>query len=154
MVEVRAAAESPQTATGFIRDKPYQQVPISPYGLGLTIQSATNGRVVFAHVTFRADRMPASPLLAHFAPGTRQNLASLPCDQAREACGGVYVYRPLSGRRIEYLDTAALPAGEYAIHVWAWTIAGLSVEQTLRIRVAQQSVAHALLHPARPGYCI
>jgi hypothetical protein len=139
VVEVRAAADSPQTATGFIRDEPYQQVPISAYGLGLTIESAMSGRVVFAHVTFRADRLPAAPLLVHYAPGTRQNLASRPCDQARDACSGVYVYRPLSGRRIEYLDTAALPAGEYAIHVWAWTIAGLTAERTLRIRVAKQS---------------
>jgi hypothetical protein len=150
LVEVRAAAESPQAATGFVRLEPYQQVPISLYGLGLTIQSLSSGRVVLAHVTFRADRLPAAPLQVHYAPGTRENLASLPCDQVREACGGVYVYRPLSGRRIEYLDTAALPAGEYAIHVWAWTMAGLTAERTLRIRIAKQTFAHGLLYTPRP----
>jgi hypothetical protein len=155
VVEVRAATDSPQAPTGFIRDEPYQQVPISLYGLGVTIKSAS-GRVVFAHITFRADRLPAAPLLVHYAPGTRQNLASLPCDQTRDACGGVYVYRPLSGRRIEYLNTAALPAGEYAIHVWAWTIAGLTAERTLRIRVAKQppgsrsGVRTTLNSPLRP----
>lgn len=139
VVEVRAAADNPQTPTGFVRNEPYQQVPISVYGLGLMIQSTKSGRVVFAHINFRGDRLTAAPLLVHYAPGTRQNLASLPCDQVRDACGGVYVYRPLSGRRIEYLDTAALPAGEYTIHVWAWTIAGLTAERTLRISVAPQS---------------
>jgi hypothetical protein len=148
IVEIRAAAESPQAATGFVRLEPYQQVPISPYGLGLTIKNAESGQVVFSHVTFRADRLPTAPLLTHYAPGTRQNLASLACDRARAGCGGVYVYRPLSGRRIEYLDTAALPAGRYSIHVWAWTLAGLTAERTLRIRVAKQPRAPALLYPA------
>jgi hypothetical protein len=153
LVEIRAAAESPQAATGFIRDEPYQQVPISPYALGVTVQNTESGRVALAHVTFRADRMPAAPLLVHYAPGTRQNLASLPCDQAQQGCSGVYVYRPFSGRRIEYLDTAALPAGDYTIRVWAWTIGGRTAERTLLIRVAKQSPAHALLRPARPAGC-
>jgi hypothetical protein len=147
-VEVRVAAESPQTPTGFLRQQPHQRVPISPYGLGLTIQSNTTGRIVLAHVTFRADQLPAASTLVHYAPGTRENLAAKPCESTPNTCAGIYIYRPLSGRLLEYLDTAALPAGDYAIHTWAWTIEGRAGERTLRIRIAQQPPADTPLHIA------
>jgi hypothetical protein len=147
-VELRVTADSPQTATGFLEQQPHQRVPISPYGLGLTIQRETTNRTVLAHVTFRADQLPAASTLVHYAPGTRENLAAKPCEATAGTCAGVYVYRPLSGRQLEYLDTAALPAGAYAVHIWAWTIEGRTTERTLRIRIANQTPSGDLLHVA------
>lgn len=152
-IEVRVAAASPQTATGFLQQQPHQQVPISPYGLGLTIQSERTGRIVLAHVTFRADQLPAAPTLVHYAPGTRQNLAAAPCELTPDTCAGTYIYRPLSSWQLQYLDTSALPAGNYAIHTWAWTIEGQAAERTLRIRIAQQSPSDGLLQVARLTEC-
>lgn len=124
-VELRANVGDPQSFLGFLRDNPAWPSAWSPAWLSVEIRSAA-GKVVLSRTSFRADQMPQTPYLVHYAPGTIEddNMQECVGPPQLAVCDGTYWYRPLSRFHEEYWNTRAVPNGAYMVVVRAGDYAG------------------------------
>lgn len=124
-VEIRARIGDPQSFLGFLAQNPAWPSDVAPYRVALRIERS-NGTTVLARTEFQADRLPQTPYLDHYAPGTVEadNMAECVGPPALRSCGGSYWLRPLSRLRLELWDTRRVPNGDYRVTVTAWDLAG------------------------------
>lgn len=136
-VELRARIDDPQSFLGFLKDDPAWPSAWSPYWVRVTISSTSSGRVVLSRTSFRADQMPQTPYLVHYAPGTIEddNMQECVGPPRLPVCDGTYWYRPLSRFREEYWDTRTVPNGTYTISVQAADYAKNVATRRLTVRV-------------------
>jgi hypothetical protein len=108
-----------------------------PYRVAVRVTDARTGAVVLHRVSFQADRLPDTPYLVHYAPGTIQNGSVDECIHTAvdASCAGVDWFRPFSRSSEELWNTRSVPNGRYRVTVTAWDIrlnrAGLSVVVTV-----------------------
>ena len=124
-VELRVNVGDPQSFLGFLRDDPAWPSEWSPYWISVSIRSSA-GRLVLSRTSFRADQMPQTPYLVHYAPGTVEddNMQECVGPPQLRVCDGTYWYRPLSRFHEEYWNTRAVPNGTYDVLVRAGDYAG------------------------------
>jgi hypothetical protein len=124
-VELRANIADPQSFLGFLADKPAWPTEFSPYRVTFMIRSAA-GATVLHGTSFRADQLPQTPYVVHYAPGTieDENMAECVGPPAHSRCTGTYWLRPFSHFRHEYWNTKSVPNGSYTVTVRAYDLAG------------------------------
>ena len=124
-VELRARIGDPQSFVGFLRWNRAWPSQWSPHWVAVTIQSST-GHLVLSRLSFRADQMPQTSYLVHYASGTIEddNMQECVGPPQLKTCDGSYWYRPLSRFRDEYWNTRSVPNGNYVIKVSAGDYAG------------------------------
>jgi hypothetical protein len=124
-VELRARIGDPQSFLGFLKDNPAWPSAWSPQWVSVAIV-ASSGRVVLTRTTFRADQMPQTPYLVHYAPGTIEddNMQECVGPPQLRVCDGTYWYRPLSRFREEDWNTHTVRNGRYTVTVKAGDYAG------------------------------
>jgi hypothetical protein len=136
LVELRANIGDPQSFLGFLRRNKAWPSQFSPYWVGVRITTAS-GRIMLDRVSFRADQMPQTPYLVHYAPGTIEddNMQECVGPPQLARCDGSYWYRPLSGFQLQYWNTRGVPNGAYVVSVRAGDYAGNVGRATLRVVV-------------------
>lgn len=137
LVEIRARIGDPQTFFGFLARDPAWPTEFTPYRVDVTIAHA-DGRAVLHRTEFRADQLPQTPYIDHYAPGTVEadNMQECVGPPALTRCAGTYWLRPLSRLRQEFWNTRAVANGAYRVTVTAWDIAGNRTSLTQAVRVA------------------
>lgn len=136
-VELRARIGDGQSYWGFIEREPSWKTMHHPYRVAVRVTDARTGAVVLHRVSFQADRLPDTPYLVHYAPGTIQNGSVDECIHTAvdASCAGVDWFRPFSRSSEELWNTRSVPNGRYRVTVTAWDIrlnrAGLSVVVTV-----------------------
>ena len=138
LVELRALVEGRQSFWGFIASHPAWQTPEHPYRVAVEIRSVQTGALVLGRISFQSDRLPQTPYLVHYAPGTVQNGSMAECLSLPPGsrCGGAYWFRPFSRFTHEYWNTRRVRDGAYRVTVYAWDIAGNMTSRTVRVAVA------------------
>ena len=126
LVDIRVRAADPQSYLGFLARNPAWPTQWTPYELETEIRSMRSGRLVLRRTAFRADQLPQTPYLVHYAPGTVENDPMSECvgPPALARCDGVTWLRALSRFRLEYWNTTHVPNGVYRVTVDAVDIAG------------------------------
>lgn len=138
-VDVRAWIYDPQSYLGWFdsADHPELYAPLHPYRVHITVTDITdpaNPTVVLSRDVFQDDGIldsaagtPPIPIDYHYAPGTRQNLPALDCENLQPTdCTGRYWFRLFATPTGAYWDTTQYPDGEYQIDVTAWDTQGNS----------------------------
>ena len=69
LVELRANIDDPQSFLGFLNQNPAWLTNFAPYRVTVEIRS-TGGRTVMSRTSFKADQLPQTPFIVHYAPGT------------------------------------------------------------------------------------
>ena len=126
LVELRANIGDPQSYLGFLgRNRAWPTV-FTPYQVSVQIQDLKTGHVVLSRVSFRADQMPQTDYIVHYAPGTVEddNMQECVGPPQKLRCVGTYWLRPLSQFRQEYWNTHATSNGTYKVTVTAQDLAG------------------------------
>ena len=136
--KLRALIEARQSFWGFMARQPAWQTPEHPYRVAVEIRSAQTGAVVLGRVSFQSDRLPQTPYLVHYAPGTVQNGSMAECLALPPGsrCRGTYWFRPFSRFTQEYWNTRRVRDGAYRVTVYVWDIAGNKTSRTVRVEVA------------------
>jgi hypothetical protein len=136
-VELRVRVADPQSFLGFLSRNPAWPTDWTPYELRVRIRNTRTGRLVLQRTTFRADQMPQTPYLAHYAPGTVEddNMQECVGPPALPHCDGIVWLRPFSRFHLEYWDTRTVANGTYSVTVDAHDIAGNVGSKTMTVRV-------------------
>ena len=137
LVEIRARIGDPQTFFGFLARDPAWPTEFAPYRVDVEIARA-DGRPVLRRTEFRADQLPQTPYIDHYAPGTVEadNMQECVGPPALTRCAGTYWLRPLSRLRQEFWNTRTVANGIYRVTVTAWDIAGNRASLTQAVTVA------------------
>ena len=148
-VDVRGWIDDPQSYMGWFADHPELYAPLHPYKVSLTVTDVSTSNVVLARDVFQADGIldsaaatPPIPIAYHYAPGTKQNLPAVDCEnlQPRD-CKGVYWLRLFATATGAYWDTTQYPDGQYRIDVTAWDTEGNSASNSAFVALANGSAA-------------
>lgn len=136
LVEIRARVTDPQSFLGFLARNPAWSTVWTPYELRVEIRHFA-GRLVLQRTSFRADQMPQTPYLVHYAPGTIENDNMQECVGPPQLprCDGVTWLRPLSRFHLEYWNTRTVPNGTYQVTVRASDITGNTDSKTTTVTV-------------------
>ena len=126
LVELRANITDPQSFLGFLSQNPAWPTGFAPYRVAVQIRDARTGRVVMNRVSFKADQLPQTPYVVHYAPRTIEddNMQECVGPPALSKCIGTYWFRPFSRFREEYWNTRTVPNGRYTVTVRAYDVAG------------------------------
>jgi hypothetical protein len=137
LVELRANIADPQSFAGFLARNPAWPTPFTPFRVVVEIQASQTGRPVMSRTSFRADQMPQTPYIVHYAPGTIENDNPQECfgPPAKPHCAGIYWLRPFSRFHEEYWNTRAVPNGLYAVTVRAYDVQGNHAAKTITVTV-------------------
>jgi hypothetical protein len=137
LVDVRANIGDPQSFLGFLARNPAWPTVFTPYRVSVQIQDALTGRVVLSRTSFRADQLPQTDYIVHYAPGTVQddNMQECVGPPQKTHCAGTYWFRPVSGFRAEYWNTRNTANGTYKIVVAAEDLAGNRGSKTVLVTV-------------------
>jgi hypothetical protein len=137
LVELRAQVGDPQSYLGFLTGNPAWPTFWTPYEVGVVVRSKATSKVVLARTSFRADQMPQTPYLVHYAPGTVEddNMQECVGPPQLKRCDGVTWLRPFSRFREEFWNTKRVPNGLYEVTVRTTDIAGNTAEKTVRVQV-------------------
>ncbi len=137
LVELRAKIADPQSYLGFLATNPAWPTSFTPFRVAVQIRNSGTGRVVLNRTSFRADQMPQTPYVVHYAPGTIEddNMQECVGPPAKAHCAGTYWFRPFSRFREEFWNTRAVPNGAYDVTVRAYDIQGNAVAKTVRVAV-------------------
>jgi hypothetical protein len=136
LVELRANINDPQSFLGFLAQNPAWPTAFSPYQVAVQIRSAS-GRLLMSRVSFRADQLPQTPYLVHYAPGTVQDKSMSECvgPAQQRHCEGTFWVRPFSRFKEEYWDTRRVKNGDYLVTVLSRGVTGESSSKTIRVTV-------------------
>jgi hypothetical protein len=136
-VEIRARAEDPQSFLGFLTRNPAWPTVWTLYELRIEIRRLATGRLVLRRTSFRADQMPQTPYLVHYAPGTVEddNMQECVGPPQLHRCDGVTWLRPLSRFHLEYWNTRTVPNGNYRVRVQAVDLSGNTGTKTTTVTV-------------------
>jgi hypothetical protein len=137
LVELRAKIADPQSYLGFLATNPAWPTSFTPFQVAVQIRNSGTGRVVLSRTSFRADQMPQTPYVVHYAPGTIEddNMQECVGPPAKTHCAGTYWFRPFSRFREEFWNTRTVPNGAYDVTVRAYDIQGNAVAKTVRVVV-------------------
>lgn len=137
LVELRANIVDPQSFLGFLGDNPAWPTEFTPYRVTVEIRSRATGRTLLRRTSFRADQLPQTPYVVHYAPGTieDENMRECVGPPAHTHCTGTSWFRPFSRFRHEYWDTRAVPNGDYLVAVRAFDLAGNAGSRTADVVV-------------------
>ena len=121
LVELRANIGDPQSYLGFLNRDPAWPTVFTPYQVSVQIRDTRTGRTVLSRVSFRADQMPQTDYIVHYAPGTVEddNMQECVGPPQKTRCAGTYWLRPLSRFREEYWNTHTIRNGTYKVTVTA-----------------------------------
>ncbi len=136
-VEVRANIGDPQSFLGFLGQNPAWPTVFAPYQVSVRIEDARTGRVVLSRTSFRADQLPQTDYIVHYAPGTLEddNMQECVGPPRKTHCVGTYWLRPLSRFREEYWNTRGTANGTYNVTVTAGDLAGNHGSKTVLVTV-------------------
>jgi hypothetical protein len=137
LVELRARVADPQSFLGFLADNPAWPTEFAPYRLSVTLTSLATGRTIMRRTSFRADQLPQTPYVVHYAPGTMEDENMKECvgPPQHSHCAGTYWFRPFSRFTHEYWDTKLSPNGAYRITIRAYDVAGNVGTRTATVTV-------------------
>ncbi len=137
LVELRANIADPQSFLGFLARNPAWATPFTPFSVAVQIRDSHTGRLVMSRMSFRADQLPQTPYIVHYAPGTIEddNMQECVGPPARPHCAGTYWFRPFSRFREEYWNTRAVPNATYEVTVRAYDITGNNGAKTSAVTV-------------------
>jgi hypothetical protein len=137
LVELRAQIADPQSFSGFLAQNAAWPTEWTPFAVAVEIRNARTGKIVLRRVSFRADQMPQTPYLVHYAPGTVEddNMQECVGPPQLARCDGVTWLRPFSRFREEFWNTRGVANGGYRITVRAGDIAGNTGSRTLTVAV-------------------
>ncbi len=137
LVELRARVGDPQSFVGFLARKPAWPTVWTPYKLSVEIRNPRTGRLLMNRTSFKADQLPQTPYLVHYAPGTVEddNMQECVGPPQLPKCDGVTWLRPFSRFRQEFWNTRSVPNGTYDVTVRAFDIAGNSGSKTVTVTV-------------------
>lgn len=137
LVEVRANIGDPQSFLGFLTGNPAWPTVFAPYRVSVRIQDARTGRIVLSRTSFRADQLPQTDYIVHYAPGTVEddNMQECVGPPRKTRCAGTYWLRPLSRFREEYWNTRSTANGTYKVVVAADDLAGNRGSKTVLVTV-------------------
>ena len=87
--------------------------------------------------SFRADQLPQTPYIVHYAPGTIEddNMQECVGPPQRPKCTGTSWFRPFSRFREEYWDTRTVANGNYTVTVRAADLAGNAASRVIMVTV-------------------
>jgi hypothetical protein len=136
-VELRVEISDPQSFLGFLARNPAWPSLWAPYAVSVEIRSHSSHRLLMHRTSFRADQMPQTPYLVHYAPGTIEddNMAECVGPPPLSRCDGVTWLRPFSRFREEFWNTRAIPNGAYDITVTTSDVAGHQDSRTATVTV-------------------
>ena len=125
LVELRANIDDPQSFLGFLNQNPAWITNFAPYRVTVQIRSSS-GHTIMNRTSFRADQLPQTPFIVHYAPGTIEddNMQECVGPPAKTKCIGSYWLRPFSRFKQEYWNTKHVPNGKYTVTVRAYDLAG------------------------------
>jgi hypothetical protein len=137
LVDLRANIGDPQSFLGFLADDPAWPTEFTPYQVGVTVRSPTTGRTIMRRTSFRADQLPQTPYIVHYAPGTIEddNMQECVGPPQRPKCAGTYWFRPFSRFGQEYWDTRTVASGNYIVTVRASDLAGNTTARAVTVTV-------------------
>ena len=104
---MRANIGDPQSFLGFLSRDPAWPTVFTPYQVSVQIRARPAGRIVLSRVSFRADQLPQTDYIVHYAPGTVEddNMQECVGPPQKTRCAGTYWLRPFSRFREEYWNT-------------------------------------------------
>ena len=125
LVELRANIDDPQSFLGFLNQNPAWITNFAPYRVTVQIRNSS-GHTIMNRTSFRADQLPQTPFIVHYAPGTIEddNMQECVGPPAKTKCIGSYWLRPFSRFKQEYWNTKSVPNGTYTVTVRAYDLAG------------------------------
>jgi hypothetical protein len=155
-VDVRGWIDDPQSYIGWFADHPELYAPLHPYKVSFTVTDLSTSNVVLTRDVFQADGIldssaatPPVPIDYHYAPGTKQNLPAVDCENLQpKDCKGAYWLRLFASPVGAYWDTTQYPDGQYRIDVTAWDTEGNSASSSASVTIANGSA------PPQPDFAI
>jgi hypothetical protein len=133
-VDARVRVADRQSFQGWFGELPYLAAPHHVYRLAFVLVHMATHRVVLRKQVFWADAMPTVSPVAHYAPGTKQNLTAQGCVLAQPAtnCRGSFWFHLFPGGA---WDTRRYPNGRYLFRVRAWDTRGNRASRDVEVVV-------------------